>query len=124
MTNRINADTDELRRQVINRRAPSRNGKPKPKSKGNRFASINWFIDTQMATLTSSERSAWFVLWRAERNGVASVSHQEIATKCGVSRRQAITAVNGLIDKELIRRIEKGNPQTSTANKYTLSAPT
>lgn len=105
--------------------ALNRTSKPrKRKAKGGRFTKFNWFVDTQMAKLTNSERSAWFVLWRSERDGVASVSHQEIATKCGVSRRQAINAIGGLIEKKLIGRIEKGNPQTGTANKYILKGPT
>lgn len=124
MTNRIDASTEELRRQTINRRAPSRNGhtKPPPTAKSSKFPKFNQFVVHHMHLLNGTETKAWIAIWKEERNGISSISHQELAHRCGVARTNAIKAVGRLIAKGLLRVTAKGNPKAGTANKYTTIA--
>jgi hypothetical protein len=68
----------------------------KHKAAGERFATLNAFVDCSMARRTRSELATWLVLYRDTRNGTAATSQADIARRAGLSVRAVKRAVAGL----------------------------
>lgn len=80
----------------------------KPKQSGDRWARFNAFIDAAIRDLPRSELAVYLVLYRHERNGVASASIRQIAEVAGVSRRHTNEAINRLVTRGLVEVVKTG----------------
>ncbi len=96
----------------MNPRPASANNSPKDKPKkratGDRFATINSFVDCSLAELSRSEALTWFVLWRDTKDGTARTSAADIARRIGCSRRAVTDALAGLRKRGLLTLIYRG----------------
>ena len=75
---------------------------------GDRFATINAFVDCSMADLTRAEALTWFVLWRDTKNGTVRTSARDIARRIGASREAVTTALAKLRKCGLLRLVHQG----------------
>lgn len=110
---------------------PTRNGKPSTtpetngthkrpqKRHGGRFEVLNQFVDESAKSLSTTDQAVWLVLYRETKsNGTASVSHQQIADKTGVSRRTAIRSVAELVKAGLAEVVNRGSSEGNTPSTY------
>jgi hypothetical protein len=86
---------------------PAKQPKHKPGT-GDRFRTLNAFVDVTMRELTPSEKIVWFVLFREVRNGVASVAQDDIATRSGLTQPTVSLAIQRLIGRGLVRVVRQG----------------
>src|SRR5689334_16584951 len=64
---------------------------------GDRFRTINAFIDVTMAGLRPAERAVWLILWRDTKpNGLAETSQVSLARRAGVTDRAVRSALRRL----------------------------
>lgn len=82
--------------------------KPKKRATGDRFATINSFVDCSLAELSRSEALTWFVLWRDTKDGTVRTSAADIARRIGCSRRAVTDALAGLRKRGLLTLIYRG----------------
>ena len=82
--------------------------KPKKRATGDRFATINAFVDCSLAELSRSEALTWFVLWRDTKDGTVRTSAADIARRIGCSRRAVTDALAGLRKRGLLTLIYRG----------------
>ena len=82
--------------------------KPKKRATGERFATINSFVDCSLAELSRSEALTWFVLWRDTKDGTVRTSAADIARRIGCSRRAVTDALAGLRKRGLLTLIYRG----------------
>ncbi|MFM9959981.1 MAG: transcriptional regulator [Planctomycetaceae bacterium] len=82
--------------------------KPKKRATGDRFATINSFVDCSLAELTRAEALTWFVLWRDTKDGTVRTSAADIARRIGCSRRAVTDALAGLRKRGLLTLIYRG----------------
>lgn len=82
--------------------------KPKKRATGDRFATINVFVDCSLAELSRSEALTWFVLWRDTKQGIVRTSIADIARRIGASRRAVINAVAKLRKRQLLTLVFRG----------------
>ena len=84
-------------------------GPPKHKPEtGDRFRTLNAFVDATMRELTPSEKIVWFVLFREVRNGVASVAQTDIAIRSGLTQPTVSLAIQRLVGRGLVRVVRQG----------------
>lgn len=88
-------------------KVPIGTSKHKPET-GDRFRTLNAFVDATMRELTPSEKIVWFVLFREVRNGVASVAQDDIATRSGLTQPTVSLAIQRLIGRGLVRVVRQG----------------
>lgn len=94
----------QLGKRVTQDRAP----KPKPAAHGDRFTTINNFVDFTLAGLTGNEAAVWLVLWRDTKDGTARTAQSDIARRAGIGRRTVIRVVGRLEAKGLLARVHRG----------------
>ena len=82
--------------------------KPKKRATGERFSTINAFVDGSLADLTRAEALTWFVLWRDTKDGTVRTSAADIARRIGCSRRAVTDALSGLRKRGLLTLIYRG----------------
>ena len=83
--------------------------KPKrPKETGERFTTINAFVDFTLAGLTRNEAAVWLVLWRDTKDGTARTAQSDIARRAGIGRRTVVRMIDSLTEKGLLRTIHRG----------------
>ena len=82
--------------------------KPKKRATGDRFATINSFVDCSLAELSRSEALTWLVLWRDTKDGTVRTSAADIARRIGCSRRAVTDALSGLRQRGLLTLIYRG----------------
>ena len=82
--------------------------KPKKRATGDRFATINSFVDCSMADLTRAEALTWFVLWRDTKNGIVRTSMMDVARRIGTTRRAVVAAVAKLEKRGLLMVVYRG----------------
>ncbi len=82
--------------------------KPKKRATGERFSTINAFVDCSLADLTRAEALTWFVLWRDTKDGTVRTSAADIARRIGCSRRAVTDALAGLRKRGLLTLIYRG----------------
>lgn len=82
--------------------------KPKKRATGERFSTINSFVDCSMADLTRAEALTWFVLWRDTKDGTVRTSIADVARRIGASRRAVIDAVAKLRKRKLLTLVFRG----------------
>jgi hypothetical protein len=74
-----------------------------------RFRTLNDFCDHSARCVDTTAQAAWLMLYRETKsNGVACMSHGQIAQMIGTSRRTVIRAVQHLEDAKLITVIRRG----------------
>jgi DNA-binding transcriptional ArsR family regulator len=81
--------------------------KYKPET-GDRFRTLNAFVDATMRELTPSEKIVWFVLFREVRNGVANVAQDDIAARSGLTQPTVSLAIQRLVGRGLVRVVRQG----------------
>ena len=93
------------------RPAPANNSpkdKPKKRATGDRFATINSFVDCSLAELTRAEALTWFVLWRDTKGGIVRTSMMDVARRIGTTRRAVVAAVAKLEKRGLLIVVYRG----------------
>ncbi|MFY7874480.1 MAG: MarR family transcriptional regulator, partial [Pirellula sp.] len=86
-----------------------RPARPKRKKEsGDRFQTLNSFVDVTMRDLTPSEKIVWFVLYRDVRNGVVSVSQTDVATRSGLTQSTVSLAIQKLVKRNLVQVVKQG----------------
>jgi hypothetical protein len=86
---------------------------PKPKRKRKQatyfFETLNAFTDVGLRELSRSEGFTYFLLLRDTRpDGTARTSFGSIAERAGISRRQAIRAVQSLVNRGVVEVVKRG----------------
>lgn len=91
----------------------------KVKAASTRFAVLNTFVDESARLVSTTAQSVWFVLYRETKpNGLAQISHNQIAEMIGLKRRATINATQELIAKGLIRVVQRGSAATHEPTIY------
>lgn len=89
-------------------------GKPKPKgghrrTRSERFAVLNSFVDFTLAELTGAEVKVWLILYRdTKANGLARTGQADIARRAGLTVRGAQKAIDRLTAKGVVRVVRRG----------------
>jgi hypothetical protein len=90
-------------------------GKPKgppadAKAKtGDRFSTINAFLDFSMVGLRPCERAVWLLLWRDTKpDGLARISQADLARRADASIRAVNVAVRELTRRGLLVVVHRG----------------
>ena len=93
-------------------RARSEGPKRKPidrRRTGDRFRTINAFVDFSMAGLRPCERAVWMLLWRDTKpEGLAQTSQADLARRAGASVRAVNVAVRELSRQGLLIVVRRG----------------
>ena len=87
---------------------PTTKDKAKNRATGDRFATLNAFVDCSLADLTRAEALTWFVLWRDTKGGISRTSATDIARRIGASKRAVLTALSGLAKRGLLSVLHRG----------------
>ena len=82
--------------------------KPKKRATGERFSTINAFVDCSLPGLSRAEALTWLVLWRDTKDGTVRTSAADIARRIGCSRRAVTDALAGLRQRGLLTLIYRG----------------
>ncbi len=122
-TTDIGANVAANRAKVLASRTAA-NGTAKPVSKqrapGDRWATLNTFVDGVMSQCTAAEVRVWLVLYRdVKPGGQARVGMTDIARRTGMTRRGVVNAINGLKRRRLIEIVTRGTINGSP-NSYRL----
>ena len=75
---------------------------------GDRFATINAFVDFTLGELTRNETAVWLVLWRDTKDGTARTAQTDIARRAGINRRTVIRILGKLESTGLLRIVHRG----------------
>lgn len=76
---------------------------------GDRFATINAFLDATMADLRPCERAVWLLLWRDTKpDGLARTSQADLARRAGASGRAIYDALRSLARRGLLIVVRRG----------------
>jgi hypothetical protein len=82
------------------------------------FSVFRALVDLGLRQLSRSEIAVYLILLRATRpDGLARVSHHSLATRGGISCRQAIRAVQALVERGVVQVVARGN-RRSGATTY------
>jgi len=82
-----------------------------------RFQVMNDFCDHSARMVDTTAQATWMILYREVRsNGVARVSHCQIAEMIGVSRRTVVRAVQHLEDAKLVTVVHRGGLTGGTSS--------
>ncbi len=99
---------------------PERSGKPRPDkanepkgqpgkhSAGERFRTLNNFVDFTLAELSRAEIAVWLILYRDTRDGMARTGMEDLARRAGCAKRNAVRAVQRLEKLGLVKVIHRG----------------
>lgn len=90
--------------------APARSTSPKKgRRRGERFATLNAFIDFTLASLTRAETKVWMILFRdTKANGLARTGQADIARRAGLTSRMVRYALASLEAKGMVRLVRRG----------------
>lgn len=84
----------------------------------------HWFapISVQVrGTLTANELALYVALvWRADKTGCCYPSHKTLAKDAGMSVSTAQRTIRSLVDKGVVTKVHRHNPETGgqTSNTY------
>lgn len=92
-------------------RAPAAGTKAKGRRRsGDRFATLNGFLDFTAAGLTRAEVLTWLLLWRdTKADGTARTGISDLARRAGVNRSTVIRSVAKLAERGLLIVIYRGS---------------
>ena len=85
-----------------------RQRKPAKGTAGDRFKTLNTFIDFTLRSLRRNEAAVWLVLYRDTKEGTARTSIADIARRAGISTRTALRSVASLERRGLLRVVHRG----------------
>ena len=85
-----------------------RKGTGKGKPKGDRFPTLNRFIDFTLRDLDRNEIAVWLILFRDTRDGTARTAQSDIARRAGIVRRSVIRILGRLEAKGLLQTVHRG----------------
>lgn len=90
---------------------PAAGAKAKGRRKaGDRFATLNGFLDFTAAGLTRAEVLTWLLLWRdTKADGTARTGISDLARRAGVNRSTVIRSVAKLAERGLLIVIYRGS---------------
>ena len=97
--------------------APSQQGEPNRLEQ--KIKLLNRFVDETLIGLEPLTALLWVVLYREARNGVAEISHGQLAEIMGVSDRTICRHIEVLIANRLLRKLKTGGYGRG-CNKYQL----
>lgn len=84
---------------------------------GDRFGTLNAFLDFTMAGLRPSERAVWLLLWRdTKKDGIARTSETDLARRAGCCVRMIRYALTALADRGLLRIVSRGRLRTGPSS--------
>jgi len=86
----------------------TRKGSAKRTAAGQRFKTLNAFVDCSLAELSRAEALTWLVLFRDTRDGTARTSATDIARRIGTSRRAVTDALASLRRRGLLTLLYRG----------------
>lgn len=90
-------------------RAPAPPAKPKRRTRSERFAALNAFVDMGMADLTGAETKVWLILYRDTKGtGTARTGQTDIARRAGLKPRMVRYALAKLEAKGMVRVLNRG----------------
>jgi len=85
-----------------------------------RWATLNTFVDAELADATEAEVRVWLVLYRdVKPGGLARVGMTDIARRAGLTRRAVVNAISSLKTRQLIEVVVRGSINGSP-NAYRL----
>lgn len=106
-------------RQTTARTQSGKASKAKGKPTGERFKTLNSFIDYALADLSRAEIAVWLILYRDTRDGAARTAYDDLARRAGLNRRNVGRAVRRLKDRGLLRIVYQGGFRRG-ASRYTV----
>lgn len=82
---------------------------PKRRTRSERFAAFNAFVDYTLSKLTNAESKVWFILFRdVKGTGIARTGEADLARRAGLSERMVRYAVKALTEKGLLTVVRRG----------------
>jgi hypothetical protein len=91
------------------RRQATKANTPKGKLKGERFRTINAFVDFTLAALDRAEIAVWLILWRdTKKDGQAQTSQADLARRAGTNQRTVRRALKSLRQAGLLTVVYQG----------------
>lgn len=83
--------------------------KPPRRTRSERFATLNAFVDVSLAELTGAEAKVWLILFRdTKADGTARTGQTDLARRAGLSRRGVQVAIGKLIKRGLVSVTRRG----------------
>ena len=117
-TRDISANVAASRQKVLALRNAT-NGTVKPASKpsgqGDRWATLNTFVDVIAPRLTLVERAVWLVMFRYARNGICETSERSIATQARIDKASAGKALRRLVELGLAWPVFKSSTKGASS---------
>ncbi len=96
------------RRTVASTEAARTSPEAKRKAAG-RFGMLNCFVDSSARMVSTTAQACWLVLFReTKQDGLATVSHQQIAECIGMDRKTATRALQRLEATGLLTVVRRG----------------
>jgi predicted transcriptional regulator len=83
-------------------------GRTGKRSAGERFRTLNNFVDFTLAELSRAEIAVWLILYRDTRDGTARTGMADLARRAGCAKRNAVRAVQRLEKLGLVKVIHRG----------------
>jgi DNA-binding MarR family transcriptional regulator len=108
--------------------SPARSSKPVAKlnrrTRSQRFATLNVFVDFSQRDLTGSEVRVWLTLFRdTKADGTARTGQADIARRAGLSVRGVQKTINRLEAKGLLQLVRRGRLNTGPSVYRVLATP-
>jgi CRP-like cAMP-binding protein len=112
----LRPDDDEIAATAAARQAATRQAarptpatKPKRRTRSERFAALNAFVDMGMANLTGAEVKVWLILYRdTKANGLARTGQADLARRAGLTTRGVQKVLDKLQAKGLVQVVRRG----------------
>ena len=89
---------------------------------GQRFGTLNAFVDGSMATLRRNDIAVWLVLWRDTKDGIARTGQSDIARRVGATARTVRRAIGRLRRYGLLVLVYQGGLNRGTS-AYRVESP-
>jgi len=88
---------------------PAKPAKSKRRTRSERFAVLNAFVDMGMADLTGAESKVWLILFRdTKAEGTARAGQADIGRRAGIDARSVRRALDTLRSKGMVRVVRRG----------------
>jgi len=83
--------------------------KPKRRTRSERFAVLNAFVDCALADMTGAEAKVWLILFRdTKAEGMARTGQTDIASRAGIDARSVRRALDTLRSKGMVKVVRRG----------------
>jgi DNA-binding MarR family transcriptional regulator len=78
------------------------------KAVGERFRTLNAFVDFSLAGLSRADIAVWLTLYRDTREGIAHTAYNDLARRAGLNRRNVGRAIRRLEKLGLLEVVRRG----------------